>query len=283
MRDLLQFARPFLTPIDWTNPVTDDELNDGLLSRYLADMSQWGSLTWRDLTDRYHGALTSMEPATDWVTAQERPGGMAALDFASNDYVNTNHTFDEISDADRVTLSAWVNNPLSGNHYIGGMKTAGNDGIQFGIWGDTAGDPLLLTVSGGFDQFSDATGMSVNTWHHVAVTYDQANVVFYIDGQQLSSHAQTAAIDVSSEPFFLGANNNAGSPQAWFNGLLDDICIYDRALPGSKIAELYEDSRLGSPRTVNRSAWLVPARVIAPVGGATVPLMMSLYKNAGAL
>lgn len=281
MRDLLQFARPFLTSIDWTNPVTDDPLNEGLIARYLADMSQWGSVTWRDLMDRHHGTLTLMEPATDWGTPQGRPGGLGALDFdGSDEYVDTNHTFAEVSDADRLTISAWVNNGLTATETIvGGRAVSANDGFNFRLRGGIGGDPLELIIYGGFVQISGASGMAANTWHHVSATYDQVNVVFYVDGQQISSHAQTDAIDLAGT-VYLGALNNQGTSVGFFNGPLDDICIYDRALPAAEVERLYEDSRLGSPLTVNRSAWLVPApAVAAPVGGR----IMSSLVGAGGL
>ncbi len=274
MRDLLQFANPSLTPIDWTNPVTDDPLNDGLVARYLADMSQWGSPIWRDLLG-HHGTLTNMEPATDWRTPQGRPGGLGALNFDGTDeYVDTGHNFTEVSDANRLTIRSWSKYALTSQDYIVGERAEGNDGFALNIRGDVGGDPLVLTVSGGFDQTSGASGMSANTWHLVCVTYDQANVVFYVDGQQISSHAQTAAIDESDLNAFLGALNNQGTPALFLGGLLDDIRIYSRALPGAEVERLYDDSRLGSPRTVNRSAWIVPAPAsAAPAAGHNVQFM----------
>jgi hypothetical protein len=87
--------------------------------------------------------------------------------------------------------------------------------------------------------------ISVNDgkWHHVAGVYDGARISLYIDG----------VLDVSS-PFFgeigtndcnvlIGANEEMTEPDRSFDGLIDDMRIYDYALAETEVRELYERGR----------------------------------------
>jgi hypothetical protein len=82
-----------------------------------------------------------------------------------------------------------------------------------------------------------------NTWHHLAVVYKAGiEVIFYLDGIEFGRTPLT-----SFEPeTFLGTNWNIGSlttidrlnPIYSFNGSLDDMRIYRRALSSSEINEI---------------------------------------------
>lgn len=258
-------------PINWSNPINQNHpLNKGLLAWWLV-VPQWnGGTVWRDLTGHSNGTLTSMAPSSDWVTPSDRRGGWGALDFeGTNDHVDTNHIFNEVSDADKLTISTWINNPLTSNDSIFGGRGTGNAGLNFVSSGGVGGDPLRLTISGGFDQNSDASGMTANTWHHIAVTYDQVNVIFYIDGKQLSSHAQTAVISESDETMHIASFNNLGTPGTFFNGILDDIRVYTRALSGAEVAEYHSLSKRFYPGLLNRRSGLRGLSIAAAVAGVS--------------
>jgi hypothetical protein len=80
----------------------------------------------------------------------------------------------------------------------------------------------------------------INRWTHLAVTFDGTTATLYING-----------VDVNSGPFFFGNNKSAvtvignsqsavswdGSPEV-FNGDLDEVRAYNRALSAAEIAYL---------------------------------------------
>jgi len=80
---------------------------------------------------------------------------------------------------------------------------------------------------------STSTPPSTGVWHHVAYTYDGTTHKLYLDGAVVSTstaapnaHAVTRAQ--------LGAYNSGSS----FNGLLDDIRIYNAPLTATQVATL---------------------------------------------
>ena len=75
----------------------------------------------------------------------------------------------------------------------------------------------------------------VNSWTHLASTYDGANIRLYVNGTQVATVARTGSIAVSALPVWIGGNNPYGE---YFNGVIDEVRIYNRAL---SVAEIQAD------------------------------------------
>jgi hypothetical protein len=79
-----------------------------------------------------------------------------------------------------------------------------------------------------------------NTWRHVATTYDGTRLRVYIDGRAAGSKAITGRTCVSGQPLAVGAKNAPakGLLEAFWDGRLDDVRIYNRALSATEIGQL---------------------------------------------
>ena len=78
-------------------------------------------------------------------------------------------------------------------------------------------------------------------WHHVAGVYDGKKMYLYVDGKLDGSTATTTNIPTSTEPVCIGENSQAKG--RFWNGLIEDVRIYDRALTTEEIATLADRSR----------------------------------------
>ena len=76
------------------------------------------------------------------------------------------------------------------------------------------------------------SALPINTWTHVATTYDGATQKFYMNGVLVSSRTQTGAIQTSTGALRIGGNSIWGE---YFKGLIDDVRIYSRAMTNSEI------------------------------------------------
>src|SRR5439155_13688093 len=74
--------------------------------------------------------------------------------------------------------------------------------------------------------------LALNTWTHLAATYDGSNLRMYVNGTLASSRAVTGSINVSNGALRIGGNSVWGE---YFNGLIDEVRIYKRALAQSEI------------------------------------------------
>jgi concanavalin A-like lectin/glucanase superfamily protein len=76
------------------------------------------------------------------------------------------------------------------------------------------------------------TKPALNTWTHVAATYDGTTIRLYLNGVQNATRAQTGALVASTQPLRLGGD---AIWSEWFQGTLDEIRVYNRALSASEI------------------------------------------------
>ncbi|MFC1623922.1 LamG domain-containing protein [Candidatus Omnitrophota bacterium] len=140
-----------------------------------------------------------------------------------------------------ITLEAWVK-------WDG---TAG-EGEIIGRWGDggITENAYVLGVNSGsklFVKIVNSTPTEVNVadtvnlttgWTHVAATYDGINIRLYKNGVQVNSGSQTGNINSVSELVYLGAI--AYTSLVEWDGLIDDVRIYDYARTAAQIAEDYK-------------------------------------------
>ena len=92
------------------------------------------------------------------------------------------------------------------------------------------------------------TGPTANTgWHHVAMTYDGTTISFWFDGIRYSkTHSSPGNIRANATvPALIGAQVTTPIPSGryrWFDGKIDDVCMFDRTLTPIEMVSIY---RLG--------------------------------------
>lgn len=79
--------------------------------------------------------------------------------------------------------------------------------------------------------FSPALGQ----WYHIAITRSGSTFLFYINGSLVSSNTSTVVIPTANAPLTIGQAEGSFN----FNGMLDEIHIYNRALSSSEIEGIY--------------------------------------------
>ena len=93
---------------------------------------------------------------------------------------------------------------------------------------------------GGLDKnLATLTALSADRWYHVAMTYDGSNIRLYLDGTLDNSSAQTGSIDTSNQPVLIGKHEVGDCTGVW-DGLLDDVRVYNRALSADEVRQLYQ-------------------------------------------
>ena len=88
-----------------------------------------------------------------------------------------------------------------------------------------------------------ATSLAVNTWTHVcAVFVPSTSITIYIDGVSDASNTTSipASINDSADDFVMG-NRTVGGTSNFWNGQIDEACIFDKALSADEVAWLAGD------------------------------------------
>ena len=167
-------------------------------------------------------------------TAAGKNGGALSFDGA-NDLVS--RADNATLDVTRVTIEAWVNpSALSGWRSV--VLKEGNDALAYALYAHDNGPRPAAYVNTG--QAADrrtegVTALPLNTWTHLAMTFDGATLRLYVNGVLARSRAFTGNIVNRPGQLAIGGNNVWGE---WFAGLIDDVRIYNRALT---VAEIQAD------------------------------------------
>lgn len=82
---------------------------------------------------------------------------------------------------------------------------------------------------------------ALNRWYHLAITRETSTYIFYINGSPVSTNYDSVSIPDSHSPLMIGQAEG----DAFFNGMLDEVSIYNRALSGTDIAGIYSAGSAG--------------------------------------
>lgn len=173
--------------------------------------------------------------------------GTALQPDGVDDYAIISHhpNFDNLVD---ITIAMWVKRDQANDKYdplLAKTSSSGAYPLTFEICNASQGS-CGVSDNNKLSLYSDKTTPSAvvsaqtitdTDWHHVAVTRSGTNVTFYIDG----ASAGTATVNANS----YGADavslrlgkESAASPS--FDGSLDDLRFYGRALSAVEIGQLY--------------------------------------------
>ena len=141
-----------------------------------------------------------------------------------------------------MTLSAWVNPSATGNWRTVMLKEAGTDLVYALYSSDNASLPNVYIRTGGTDKSAVGTSaLPVNTWSHLAATYDGSNIRMYLNGTLVRTLAATGSMAASTGALRIGGNSIWGE---YFAGLIDEAHVYNRALSA---AEVTTDMNFSAP------------------------------------
>lgn len=103
--------------------------------------------------------------------------------------------------------------------------------------------------------------LQANTWYHIAVTITSEEIRLYLNGSLNETKPTGFPIDHGDRPLFFGytGESNCGG---YFNGLMDEVRIYNRALSEAEIQELYGSGSFKLPDTGQTSCYDSSGHVI---------------------
>src|SRR5205823_4913871 len=90
------------------------------------------------------------------------------------------------------------------------------------------------------NQTNAAATFSTNHWYFLAATFDGAKVRYYLNGTPLDSAAFAYTMTADSRALTIGAD--VPGVLEIFNGKIDDVRLYNRALSPGEVMSLYTQS-----------------------------------------
>ena len=130
---------------------------------------------------------------------------------------------------------------------VGGVSRY--NGARTGEWGAEPGTPgstqTIMSANWGGTGYDAIRGVEYTDgeWHHYAVTFNPGTreKIIYLDGVQLGGPEIIYQLNVAAENFRVGTMHygyDANQVNEFFDGMIDELCIYDGPLTAEEVAAL---------------------------------------------
>jgi hypothetical protein len=228
-----------------------------------------GNNTAEDVQGGNHGTLQN---GASFTTKGGKVGATFAFDGV-DDYVSAPSQSVPVGNAPR-TVEMWVYTEAGSwaeNSHTIFEYGAGSPGQAFGL--DMHAYPSIQFYAWGDDLYVDA-GAPVEGWMHVAATYDGAILRLYVNGVERGSRSYSGGINTATSDVNIGRSAAFGG--ASYLGLIDEVSIYNHALPGTEINSIYRADSAGKCR------YSVSGRITDECGNALRGVTVAVQPLSGA-
>ena len=190
-------------------------------------------------TDSAGSNNATMQSGLDATNDSTNGAVWTALTFdGTDDYISVANTFGLTGDA---SVSAWFRKDGDGvdnTPHIFNFYTNASDEWGVSITNSNGNLSIQDDIDGVANNNLYTTPTTTGQWHHVVAVLDSLENKLYLDGVLIGSGTSTInTIDSIGNTFYIGSKR--GNWQ-FFEGLIDDVRIYDRALSAEDIEALYE-------------------------------------------
>jgi hypothetical protein len=174
-----------------------------------------------------------------------------------------------------VTVEAWVKSEAVAPYaYIVAKGANTNVAASYAMYTGPSGGLVFYIYDGTNAAISPNAGIGVwdGKWHHVAGTFDGSALRLFVDGKEVGTGTPTALKIGYGLPSGndLSIGKYLGAPNFAFNGFVDELSVYNRALGASEIQGIFAAGGAGKsvaappPPTITKGV-----TVILPLGMAT--------------
>jgi hypothetical protein len=139
----------------------------------------------------------------------------------------------DISRIPRWTIAAWINPASFTGQTWPTIYSEGRWGISFGL---KSTGQLDSWVNNG-NEVNSTGSVPLNVWSHVALTYDGVRRTFYINGAAAGTGSAPAVNPDSGGSAIGDVTTSPNSSR--FNGLIDEVDLYDQALSEADIRAIF--------------------------------------------
>jgi len=146
-------------------------------------------------------------------------------------------------DGPQAIMSKWTHSAADPNHRSYCLVTDVNRTLVFAI------SDLVHQWDAAFHYFVTTNNVfDLNTWSHVAAVYDQPAGArrIYVNGAQVAERIDPPiTVTNTTAAVGIGAHSPAGAAESFFNGMIDELSFYSKALSGAEIQATYNAGSAG--------------------------------------
>jgi len=217
---------------DGTGTTLKDYSGNGFDGTLADGSGTWGGNLPQWATDRYGNA-----------------GGALSFNLGSHVVIPYNSALNP----SQISISLWVNaaEVLENNRFIGLHSWLG---YKFQLQSANKAFFTISSTDAIYDHDTDPA-LDVDTWYHIAVTFGDGNMVFYINGTETATYESTGTgLANAGNDLVFGQDSDEYAaddtnydtdhiiPLSWggyFHGSMDEVRIYNTVLTAVQVASIY--------------------------------------------
>jgi len=186
----------------------------------------------------------------NWVTGKV---GTHALDFDGvDDYVDLDDHIGDYQDLSTGTLSVWIKKESTGNSGMFFSSSDGGDFYSSMYFAKMADEKIKIRISKNNTSklYWRSDSIVPFGWHHFAYTTstNPSGNWMYLDGELVTGDYTVGSPSTSAffshipdqDTMRIGNLHNSNKDSWHWDGLIDDVRIYDRALSAEEVQQLYQ-------------------------------------------
>ena len=212
-----------------------------------------------------------------WATG--RIGSALSFD-GSNDYVRVPYKSNLQLYNSSFTFSSWIKSTDSDEGMIV-VRDSGNNTYNewyFGLNHNNLNGNLSIWDGSNWHATSSAN-VNDGGWHMATITYDGSVIRMYKDGNLVATTSSVTTNYSSTDDIYIGGRNPA-LPR-YFNGVIDDVRVYNRALSASDISELFVAAGTPPGDSTTPTVSITSPTTGAVVSGSSVVVSANATDNTG--
>ena len=209
------------------------KLQDGLVLYLPFDEGQGTAA--KDLSGKNNNGVIKK---AEWVNGQFGK----ALKFSADDTFVEVPFSDDFKITEGITLGAWATSNSGGFRGIINARKSTYGPFLLQQSSISAGELGLMLNGGAWTCAQTKNTLEKNTFHHLVATYDQkVGEHFYFDGkidEALNQAPKGAGLIDAAPNEGIGIGHNYGMAGRFWDGAIDEVVIYNRALSADEVATL---------------------------------------------
>lgn len=218
------------------------QLWKGLVGAWIPALGVTGNILHDISTFKNHGTLTDMDAGTDWIVDE----GSWALDFAGDDdFVDISSLSPDstIGSGDFTICGRFKTTAANSERTVVslGKEASTNDFFSIRVDNDAGGnvmEAVVRTGGSGTVIFSTSVNVDDNLWHDFCVKRVGTTITIIIDNASFSSTDAEFGVSLFTHAYIGKFPSNI----EYFNGVISNVSIYNRALTLNEIRQLHIDS-----------------------------------------
>jgi len=211
-------------------------LNLGLVVQWKLDESS-GTTAADSSGNGYDGTLTNMN-GNEWTTGTLD----GALEFDGSDELVSCGNLDVTGGDGHITLTAWMKADDFGTSDARFISKATGTSTSQHYWmlSTWNGSQLRfrLRTSSTQNLYSSSGVLSTGVWTHVAATWDGSTMRVYRNATDVGSTSKSGTLATNGSVGVAIGNQPPGAGNRPFDGLIDDVRIYNRALSAAELVDV---------------------------------------------